>query len=342
MVCNAVDSRQFNIAQGHKYRYCDPMTGKYAPTRTTFMFLMMLVAMSFWGGSWVSAKLISLSMAPEMTAFWRFFLQAIVFLAVMIICRKQFSIGKEKLLLLIGTSLILSCYNILFFFGLQSGFAGKSGVIVTCLNPLFAFGISSIAFKTRIHTMQILGLSVGLLGGMLLLETSRIISSGAIDSTGFIFVVAALLWAGLTNMSRKLQKDMGLIEFSFYLYGMASIELGLFAFFRGNLVLPFSGFAGAAAYTRDFWLNALYLGLPAGVFANSMYFASVRELGADRAASFTFMVPATAVLFSFFILGEQPILSTIIGGLLALAAVYMVNFSRQLKKAIPRSITRSN
>lgn len=302
--------------------------------RTTFMFIMMLAAMSFWGGSWVSAKLISLSMAPEMTAFWRFFLQAIVFLAAMIILGKHFRLGREKLLLLIGASLILSCYNILFFFGLQSGFAGKSGVIVTCLNPLFAFAISSIVFKTKVQAIQILGLCVGLIGGVLLLETSKIVSSGSIDSTALIFVAAAVLWAGLTNMSRQLQKNMGLVEFSFYLYGMASIELGLFAYFRGNFALPVSGFTGAGAYTGEFWLNALYLALPAGVFANSMYFTSVRELGADKAASFTFMVPTTAVLFSFFILGEQPIPSTIIGGLLALAAVYIINFSRQIKRAI--------
>ncbi|GAB6091652.1 DMT family transporter [Spirochaeta dissipatitropha] len=282
--------------------------------------------MSFWGGSWVSAKLISLSMAPEMTAFWRFFVQALVFLAAMVILRKNFVLGREKLLLLIAASLILSCYNILFFFGLQNGFAGKSGVIVTCLNPLFAFGISIVVFRTRVLPVQILGLCLGLVGGILLMETGRIVSSGIIDSAALIFVVAAVLWAGLTNVSRKLQQNMGIIEFSFYLYALASIELGLFAIFRGNFVLPISGFAGAAAYTREFWFNTLYLALPAGVFANSMYFVSVRELGADKGASFTFMVPATALLFSFLILAEQPIPSTVIGGLLALVAVYIVNF----------------
>lgn len=302
--------------------------------RTLLMFLMMLVAMSFWGGSWVSAKLISLSMAPEMTAFWRFFLQAVVFLVAMISFRKKFSLGRDDFFLLIGASLILSVYNVLFFFGLQSGFAGKSGVIVTCLNPLFAFAISSLAFRTRVQTIQIIGLSVGLIGGVLLLETNRIIASGIIDSSALVFVVAAVLWAGLTNVSRKLQSNMGLLEFSFYLYGMASIQLGLFAFFRGNFVLPFSGIQGADSYTLEFWLNTLYLALPAGVFANSMYFTSVRDLGADKGASFTFMVPATALLFSFLILGERPVLSTLIGGILALGAVYIVNFPQKKKKPV--------
>lgn len=306
------------------------MTNINTARRNNLLFLGMIVSMAFWGGSWVSAKLISVSLAPEMTAFWRFFTQSIAFLLVMLFTRRSFALSLRAALWLLAGGLVLGVYNIFFFLGLQvGGLAGKSGVIVTTLNPIFAFVISAIVFHTGVRRLQIVGLFLGLSGGFLLMDPVRLFSGGGIDPIGLLFVGAALLWAVLTNISKEIRRDLDIYQFSFYLYAIASLMLAGFAMLRGNFILPGSGAVtgtgpGTGGYTAGFWINVLYLGIPAGVFANSMYFTAVHELGAHRGASFTFMVPATAVLSSLLILGEVPQVLTIIGGTLAVFAVYII------------------
>ncbi len=296
-----------------------------------FLVILMVLSMSFWGGSWVSAKLISTSLPPELAAFWRFFFHALAFGLWMLFGRKSFSIGLRQLIMLIAAAVLLSAYNFLFFYGLIIGFAGKSGVIVTSLNPIFSFVISSLVFSTAISSRQIVGLLLGLAGGVFLMEPASLLSGG-FDVSALLFVAAALLWAGLTNLSRHIRKSLDMLPFSFYLFFLTTVFLGLWSLMTGNFIVPFSADPRSDGYGLLFWLNVLYLSLPAGVFANSMYFHAVHRLGAHRGASFTFIVPTSAMVFSLLFLGEVPRLSTILGGALALTAVYIINSQRHPEK----------
>jgi drug/metabolite transporter (DMT)-like permease len=290
-----------------------------------FLFVMMIISMSFWGGSWVSAKLISTSLPAELVAFWRFFFHAIAFGAWMLGGRHSFALTRRQLLLLVSAALLLAVYNFLFFYGLIVGFAGKSGVIVTSINPIFSFLIASALFSQKISRSQIIGLAIGVVGGFLLMEPAGMFGSRAFDSTALIFVGAAAVWASLTNISREIRKTLDMVPFSFYLFGLTTLFLALWSAAGGNFILPFGSDPRSAGYDPAFWINVLYLAIPAGVFANSMYFHAVHRLGAHRGASFTFIVPATAMLFSWIFLGEIPRLSTLVGGALALTAVYVIN-----------------
>ncbi len=49
------------------------------------------------------------------------------------------------------------------------------------------------------------------------------------------------------------------------------------------------------------------------------------RLGSRRAGSFDFIVPTSALLFSWFFLGDVPGVSTVAGGVLTVSAVYLIN-----------------
>jgi drug/metabolite transporter (DMT)-like permease len=59
--------------------------------------------------------------------------------------------------------------------------------------------------------------------------------------------------------------------------------------------------------------------------ATTFYFIATSKLGASRASSFIFMVPFSAALGSWIFLQEIPEAHTIIGGILGIAAVYILN-----------------
>lgn len=94
------------------------------------------------------------------------------------------------------------------------------------------------------------------------------------------------------------------------------------------LALPYD-VLGVVHAGYPFWLNIVYLSVCATTFGTTAYFFASSKLGASRASSFMFLVPTSAVLISWLVLNEQPKLSTILGGILAMGAVYLINVKVQ-------------
>ena len=288
--------------------------------------LYMFIAMTLWAGSWISGKLISTGDFQFQFIFWRAVITSIAYLAIHFI-----SIRKNKdypgltrifknpqlLILIFLSAIILVGYNTMFILGLSPGLAGKGGVIVTTLNPLIGFIIGTIIYRNKFSTKTWIGLFIGLLGGIILIEPWKYTLSQLIDGGNLIFVAAAGFWATLTALGHKIQKDLSLWEFNLLIYSLA-IVLTIPFIWNKNIFLM-------EQYTTGFWINTFYLAVLAGTLAGGMYFHASKIIGSARAGSFTFIVPGMALLFSFLFLKEIPQLSTITGGALAVGAVYIIN-----------------
>lgn len=74
-----------------------------------------------------------------------------------------------------------------------------------------------------------------------------------------------------------------------------------------------------------FWLNLILLSIGAQVFGTTVYFIATTKLGPSKASSFIFIVPITAPIFSMIFIGEKLEISTIIGGIMTMTAVYLIN-----------------
>lgn len=286
------------------------------PGNTAFT-LLILLAMTAWGASWTSAKLIAHVAAPEVLIFWRFLFTFISFIPVMIIFKKSLRLKSEYLIPVILGSIFIITYNKFFFWGLQNGLAGAGGVLVTTLNPILTFLFTILFFKRRISGREVLGLILGFAGGSILLEVWTINLDRLFMSGNAYFLFASTAWALLTITSEKSKADLSPLIFSFYVFGLSAL-LGFF------LALPY-GIGDVLTEGWLFWLNILYLSVFATTFATTIYFAASGRLGSQRASSYIFLVPTSAVLISWIFLNEEPQLSTIIGGIIAISAVYLIN-----------------
>ncbi|MDA3940498.1 MAG: DMT family transporter [Spirochaetia bacterium] len=288
--------------------------------------LYMFIAITLWAGSWVSGKLISGGEFQSQFIFWRFAITSVCYLAI-----HQISVRNSKEYLGIGrifknpaltgliilSAIALVGYNIMFILGLKSGLAGKGGVIVTTLNPLIGFILGTLLYRNKFSTRIWLGMILGLLGGIILIEPWKYSLSQLIDGGNLIFVAAAGFWALITALGHKIQKDVSLWEFNLLTYTIAIF-----------LTIPFiwnKDIFNMQQYTAGFWINTLYLAVMAGTIAGGMYFYASKVIGSARAGSFTFIVPGMALLFSFIFLKEIPQLTTVVGGALAVTAVYIIN-----------------
>lgn len=286
----------------------------------------MFTAMALWAGSWVSGKLISSGALHFQFIFWRFVITSVCYFAIYLISIRKDSEyqGLGRILkkpaiasMIILSAITLTGYNTMFILGLTSGLAGKGGVIVTTLNPLIGFILGAIFYKDKFSRESWIGIIIGLTGGIILVEPWRYSLNQLIDGGNLIFVAAASFWALITALGHKIQKEISLWEFNFLTYTLA-------IFITIPLIWNKDIF-NWQQYSTGFWINTSYLAILAGTIAGSIYFYASKIMGSAKAGSFTFIVPGMALLFSFIFLNEIPQISTIIGGALALSAVYIIN-----------------
>lgn len=274
--------------------------------------------MVVWGISWSAGKIIAPYSSKEVTIFWRFFVTFLSLIPLMFLLKIE--LKKSKLIFLFGISgaILIILYNYFFFQGLAQGKAGLGGVLVTSLNPILNFIFVAIVYRQSIRFKESIGLLLGLLGGAVILQLWKFDLGDLFQSGNLYFLGASFVWVLVTINSQHASKVSHTILYSFYIYGFAS----LFSL----LIVGINGTAGSLFITDPaFWTSIFYISVISTTFGTTMYFIATSKLGSNKASSYIFLVPVSAILGSYLILGEIPMWTTIAGGGLAISAVYLIN-----------------
>ena len=284
------------------------------------LLILVCISMIFWGMSWSSAKVLGRYGEALTVAFVRFGVVVVVLFPTVKLFKLSYKIERKGWKYLLGSSLFLGLYTTAFFRGLQLGNAGSAGVLVTTLNPLFAFVIGVVISRVFPSKKAILGLFVGLLGGVFLLKL-WVNLDDVFQAGNILFIAAAFLWAVLSKITSFSKSYTHPITFSFWLHLV--VPLGMFPFVNlDDLVHLFK--------TADslFYWNLAYFGIINSSFATVTYLVATTVIGAERASTFIFLVPISAILTSWITLGEVIELHTIVGMVLGVSAVMIINKSK--------------
>jgi drug/metabolite transporter (DMT)-like permease len=286
--------------------------------RSKRLFLLgMVLSMTCWGFSWTAGKVMSLYGSTMAISFLRFIVTFVSLFFILLVMKTQFKINKAGIKDLIFASLLISVYTFLFFKGLITGKAGAGGVLVTVLNPIISYAIMLIMARRKPTRNEFIGLVLGVIAGIVLLklttEADKIFSAGNI-----YFLLAALSWALLSVFTSRASRYGSPVTFSFYMYGISTAVMLSLAGFREpiDILIEADGI---------FWLNLFFSATITTSLATTFYFVATSKIGASKASSFIFMVPFSAALGSWIFLNEVPQAHTVIGGLLGIAAVYILN-----------------
>ncbi len=279
--------------------------------------VLLVLAMVGWGGTWTSAKLIAGSTSLERVVFWRFALTTLSLVPVLLAARESFALSWRSLPGLVAAAAAMTAYNHLFFGGVRSGLAGTGGVIVTSLSPVLTLLALRVLDRRRPGAVEAIGVLLGIAGGAILLRVWQFSLADLAASGNLFFLLAALTWAALTLVSQRVQKRVTFLSYSFYVNAFSTL-----------MNLPWAlkgGLAVTVEHPVSFWLNLSYLAFVGTSFATTVYFRASRRLGAQRASSYMFLVPALAPLISWLVISEAPERATLLGGPLAVLAVYLIN-----------------
>ena len=283
------------------------------------LYILMILAMATWGLSWTNAKILSDYGPSSVVAFWRFFFSSITMIPVLWLTGNDFRVTRQGMKYIFPGAVFISLYNIFFFVGTDRGSASVGGIIVPTFNPVITFIISVLLLKQVFSRKDIIGLVLGFTGGVIVLQAWTLSLEQMIANGNLFFICASISWGIMSIISGRSHGHVSTLSFSFWVYTISAlIYLGVT--WNKDILLIFT-------YDWIFWVNMFFLSAGAMVFGTTVYFLGTTRLGPEKASSFIFMVPVTALLFSVLLIGERLEVTTMIGGIMTMTAVYLINKS---------------
>jgi drug/metabolite transporter (DMT)-like permease len=287
----------------------------------------MLASIIFlWGANFVVARFLSgldpIRVSGILYGFFRYFIGAFTMIAVLGFkkqglteVRKEVAPYKKMLLLSAFASAI---FVMALHMSVEFISSGTSSIIVN-LCPIIVLIYGVHKFKERLTPVKIIGFLLGLIGGLVFLWNSLVLSPG-LEMGIFLALIAMVAWGAYTITLHYLEGANRYIVMTIK-HAVSSIMILPFIYLLlldgTSLILIF-----------DIWSigGLLFSGVLASGLAYVLYFSAVEAIGAPKASSFLFLVPFVSVVGDFF-LGEPPEVITLIAGIIAIIGVALVRFA---------------
>ncbi len=285
------------------------------------VYLKLMLTAFFWGGTFVSGRLLSGHISPASVAFLRF---AVASLFLFLLTWKKEgrfpAVRKHQLvpLALLGMTGIFS-YNIFFFKGLTLITAGRAALIIA-LNPIFITVFSGLFFKERLTILKTAGILISVTGAVVVISRGNLgaaLRQGAGWGEFYIFC-CVISWVAFSLIGKTVLSGITPLVSVTYSSAVGAAALFVPAYMDGMT-------SHLAGYTVFTWLNIVYLGLFGTVIGFIWYYEGIKAIGPTKAGLFINFVPVSAIILAFFILGESVTPSLLTGALLVSTGVFLTN-----------------
>jgi drug/metabolite transporter (DMT)-like permease len=288
------------------------------------IYLKLFLTATFWGGTFVAARVVAQHVGPYSASFLRF-LTASLFLVVMIRLKEGRipRLERHQILpaVLLGMTGVFA-YNVFFFLGMKTVTAGRASLIVAC-NPVLISLLSAFFFRERLSAGKLLGIVLCLTGAALVISRGDLPSlfRGGVGWGELFLFGCVASWVAYSLVGKVIMKDFSPLAAVTY-----SCLIGGAALFVPACLEDLPGLIGGF-YTVD-WLGIFFLGFFGTVLGFFWYYEGIRTIGLSRASVFINFVPVTGVFFGWLLLGEAVNLSLILGAALVMAGIWLTNRPR--------------
>ncbi|MBD3824560.1 MAG: DMT family transporter [Epsilonproteobacteria bacterium] len=279
---------------------------------------LLILTMLLWGGGWSALKILTEDTPMPLIVFWRFFIMTLAFIPMLLYFKIKISLNLYTLRYIGGSAFLNTTFMVASYYGMKYGFAGSGSVIITTLSPVITFALMAFLFKNRVSRVQFIGLFIGLLGGIIMLQLDS--WGHFINGANIFFLICAITWAGVTILAQFASRHIDPIFYSFCIALLSTIVA--FAYLQST---PYSA---CEVFEKDsrFWIALIYLAVFGQSVATTIYFVASAKLGSQKSSSFMFLVPFFGVAVAWMLLDEALERHIILGGILSLLAVYLINF----------------
>ena len=285
------------------------------------VILKILLAVIFWGASFVGTK-IALRDAQPVTVVWVRFGIGVLVLGAAVIRRRQFKLPPVTDL---GYFALIGAIGITFHqwlqsTGLQTAQATTSAWIVAS-TPIFMALLGWIFFKEVLSLLRVAGIIIAAFGVLLVVTKGDLqsLSLGQFGTRGdLLMLISSPNWAVFSALSRN-----GLKRFPAALMMLYVMVFGWL--FTTVLFVTGPGFADLASLTANGWVAVAYLGIACSGLAYIFWYDALQVLPSAHAGVFLYIEPLVTVVVAGFLLTEPVYLAALAGGAIILLGVWLVN-----------------
>ena len=290
-----------------------------APSRGTVLAKMTLAAL-FWGGTYITGKIVATQMNAPEAALWRFLIAVVALLALNALQHQRLprltapQWAAVACLGLAGVTL----YNLFFMYGLQSVQASRASLVIALCPAATMFG-AVLFMGDRLTAGKLAGTALALVGVAIEMSNGnpRTLLEQGIGRGELALFGCVILWAFYTLLSKRALSNLTPLAATTYAAIAGTAMLVIVALARGELAIPHVS-TGA-------WLSLAYMGIFGTAMAFTWYLEGVGALGPARAAIFVNLVPVAAITLGVVLLGERLTVPIVVGACLVVAGIWLIN-----------------
>ena len=300
-----------------------------APNRNMVLLKMSLAAL-FWGGTYITGRIVAGEMSAPAAALWRFVIALGALFTLSLMKHEGLPrLSAQQWVAVVCLGLCgVAAYNLFFMFGLQSVPASRASLIIALCPAATMFG-AVLVLGDRLTWSKLLGTVLALVGVAIELSGGNpllLLSEGVGRGEAALFV-CVILWAVYTLLSKRTLAGLSPLIATTYAALTGTVLLAVVALARGELAFPH---ASAAA-----WLSLAYMGVCGTALAYVWYLEGVGALGPARAAIFVNLVPVAAIALGVLLLGERFTASMAVGACLVVVGIWLINRQAALPGHLP-------
>lgn len=281
-----------------------------------------VVAMIFWGMSFVWSMQVYENLNPTATIFLRLVVATIFFTAILFVFRRNEKVHRKDLKLF---ALAAMFEPFLYFIFEGYGLKNTSPIIgsgIIAMIPLVTPIAARIFLKERLTAMNILGFIVSFVGVIVLLLNKNLEFTAS--PKGILFLCGAVLVAvGYSIALIKLTKLYKPLTITW----MQNI-IGMIYFIPLTVIMERfepSNFANVGSYI----VPLVCLGVFCSSLAYALWAFTFSKLGASRANVYSNLIPVFTAIFSYFIIHESLTPNKIIGILVVVLGLVLSQMKPQ-------------
>lgn len=288
--------------------------------------LLALIAVVFWGISFVATKAALAEISPVTLVTARFVIGALILLAIV---RRLPPRGEWAALALMGFVGVF-IHQMLQSFALTMTSATSTGWLIG-LTPIWSAVLSAILLGERFGRWKIAGLVTGFAGALL------VVTRGELGPEIFVrpstlgdlmILISTINWAVYSVIGHRTIRRLGprMATSGAMLFG-AGMLLPFFAARRGWRELPGLSPAG--------WTALLFLAIGCSALGYLFWYGALERLEVSRVAALLYLEPLVTFAAAMILLGERVSGIVVAGGLLVLAGVVIAQYAPGVAQAAP-------
>lgn len=277
-----------------------------------------MLAVLFWGASFIATKFLLDELTPETIISMRLILAISLLMIIAVFQKRSFKLNLKNHGYILVLAIIAVFHLWIQVTGLKFTTASNTGWIIGTA-PIFMAILGLIFFKEKLNSLKVTGIVIATFGLFLLVGKGNITNIDLIENKGDILVLSSAFTWGLYSMvNKKISLDYSPLMTILYLFIMMAI-----------IIIPFtisnSSFNSVINLSLVGWIAILFLGLLCSGVAYVIWAFALREMESAKVGAYLYFEPFVTVITAWIFLNEDITLLMIISGLIITAGVFLVN-----------------